>query len=487
MNSYALPQKLPRSKPVLPKRIVFSYICDYFIIVLGCIVFAALDAVEPFNQHFSLQNYTLQYPYAVHERVPVGLLYFVAIACPVIIIAFYTIVIDGIFSNHRHNVTASTGRKSMGRKYKLKHRLWELNCGILGLLLSLGAAYVITGTLKNATGKPRPDFIARCLPLQGSEDLPIFGLSNSTICTQSDKSVLKDGFRSFPSGHSSTSFAGLFYLSLYLAAKLQVLDHRGEVWKTLVVTIPTLGAALIAVSRIMDARHHPFDVISGSLLGILTAYYAYRQYFPPLSEAWRKGRAYPMRSRGAEPLGPTSAHAERGMARHLGVEPLRAAAAHDEEHTARDFPTDVMLPGPDLDPPSSGQNIFQKQIFHPSGASLHFPESPGTQMPSNAWPSTSRRGRPLHSGEEWPSSEDDGDETGYEMQPRHALGASHLGSHQLGLLEHPLRTFDQNTAYNPENYASQSHSEAFHQPLGHESTTAPASYIGAPQEHPTHR
>jgi diacylglycerol diphosphate phosphatase / phosphatidate phosphatase len=30
-------------------------------------------------------------------------------------------------------------------KYRLKDRLWELNCGILGLLLAVGASFVITG------------------------------------------------------------------------------------------------------------------------------------------------------------------------------------------------------------------------------------------------------------------------------------------------------------------------------------------------------
>lgn len=62
--------------------------------------------------------------------------------------------------------------------------------------------------------------------------------------------------------------------------------------------VPALGAALITGTRIMDARHHPFDVISGALLGILVAWGSYRQYFPPVSETWRKGRAYPIRAWG---------------------------------------------------------------------------------------------------------------------------------------------------------------------------------------------
>jgi hypothetical protein len=82
---------------------------------------------------------------------------------------------------------------------------------------------------------------------------------------------------------------------------MHIMDNRGEVWKTIIVMIPTLGAALIAVSRIMDARHHPFDVITGSLLGAAMAWAAYRQYFPPLSEPWKKGRAHPIRSWATEP------------------------------------------------------------------------------------------------------------------------------------------------------------------------------------------
>lgn len=118
------------------------------------------------------------------------------------------------------------------------------------------------------------------------------------------------------------AFAGLFYLSLYLAGKLHVFDNKGEVWKTFIVLIPTLAASLIAGSRIMDARHHPFDVISGSFLGILVAWCAYRQYFPPVTESWHKGRAHPIRVWGTEPKEPRRNYHE--MSRdHSPVELLR--------------------------------------------------------------------------------------------------------------------------------------------------------------------
>lgn len=153
--------------------------------------------MEPFHQHFSLQNYTIQYPYAVKERITINFAVTLDAVIPAFIIAAYCLGVDGVFSHQ--STPDGRGRN----KYTLKERLWELNCGVLGLALSQGLAFVITGALKNATGKPRPDLIDRCMPTPGSVDKPISGLSNSSICEQTNHAILKDGFRSFPSGHSS--------------------------------------------------------------------------------------------------------------------------------------------------------------------------------------------------------------------------------------------------------------------------------------------
>ncbi|KAF3483845.1 PAP2 domain-containing protein [Arthroderma uncinatum] len=292
-----LPTKLPFSKKRLRARIIISYILDYVILFALIAGFFILDRVEPFHQPFALQNYTLHYPYAVKERVSIPLALAISGGFPILVIIVYTIVLDGLFS-HSKPLNLTTGKRRLTGKYRFKDRLWELNCGVLGLVLAQAAAFVITGALKNACGKPRPDLIDRCKP--SSFEIPPFGLSNSSICTQTNHEILKDGFRSFP----SASFAGLFYLSLYLAGKLHVMDSRGEVWKAFIVMVPTLSAGLVAVSRIMDARHHPFDVISGSLLGVGCGWVAYRQYFPSLAEPWKKGRAYPIRTWGSIPEPP---------------------------------------------------------------------------------------------------------------------------------------------------------------------------------------
>lgn len=97
--------------------------------------------------------------------------------------------------------------------YTVPQRLWEMNCGILGLGLSVAGSIFITGALKNAVGKPRPDMLDRCKPPPNIKEPPI-GLLNYTICT-GDPHLLKDGFKSFPSGHSSSTYSASCFISPY--------------------------------------------------------------------------------------------------------------------------------------------------------------------------------------------------------------------------------------------------------------------------------
>ncbi|KAF7524622.1 hypothetical protein PCG10_005648 [Penicillium crustosum] len=384
-----IPAKLPFSKRRLPPRVVISYIFDYVIIIACAIGFSILNKVEPFHQHFSLTNISIQYPYAVHERIPMAYALCISAAFPLVLIILYTLFIDGLFSHHKPQDVASGKRKLRG-PHRWKDRLWELNCGILGLLLAQGLAFFITQALKTACGKPRPDLIDRCQPRAGSKDL-FPGLSNSTICT-GDPALLTDGFRSWPSGHSSSSFAGLVYTSLWLGGKLHIMDNRGEAWKALLVTVPLLAASLVAVSRIMDARHHPFDVITGSMLGVVCGFVAYRQYFPPLSEPWRKGRAYPIRTWGSDPAGPDTV-------RFVG-------SKHDSSVALRNTEDERMDP----DIPSS-------EHARPDASTYLQPSNP---YASNMY---SRRPHDHDPDGAWSSSEDDVT-NGYEMRQQHH-GAGH--------------------------------------------------------------
>ncbi|GAW01546.1 lipid transport protein [Lentinula edodes] len=187
----------------------------------------------------------LRHPYAVHERVPTFALVLICFVAPLLI----------------QPVINLLSIRSW----------WDLHNATLGLILSLAMAGVVTQFTKVTVGRPRPDVIDRCQPRSGTID-PTFGLSTAAICTQTDLSLLKDGFRSFPSGHSSLSFAGLGFLAFYVAGKLHLFDHKGHIGKVWLFLAPFSGAALVAISRTMDYRHHWQDVFIGSILGTVMAH-----------------------------------------------------------------------------------------------------------------------------------------------------------------------------------------------------------------------
>lgn len=155
----------------------------------------------------------------------------------------------------------------------------------LSLAISLILTSFLTDLIKNTVGRPRPDLLARCKPTPGTEPDTLVTFE---VCTETDHHVLHDGWRSFPSGHSSFSFAGLGFLALFAAGQLHVFRHdRGsrDLGRALICLAPLLGAAMIAISRCEDYRHDVYDVCAGSLLGFTVAYWSYRRHWPRLTSA----------------------------------------------------------------------------------------------------------------------------------------------------------------------------------------------------------
>jgi len=235
---------------------LLSYVPDWMITCILAALFFLIEKVDGFQRHFSLSDTSLRHPYAVHERVPVLALYLLSIAAPLAIQSIVNLLTIRSW--------------------------WDFHTSTLGLLLSLSITGSLTQLMKITVGRPRPDAIDRCQPIPGSED-PVYGLSTVSICTQTNVHIMRDCFRSFPSGHSSMSFAGLGFLAFYLAGKLHLFDRRGNVGKIWIVLAPFAGALLVAVSRTMDYRHHWQDVLVGSGLGAFVSYFSYRQYYPSLA------------------------------------------------------------------------------------------------------------------------------------------------------------------------------------------------------------
>lgn len=251
------------AEPMTRKRqiqLLRSYLPDWVITIVLAGLLAIINKAHGFRREFSLTDTSIQHTYAVHERVPTWLLAVLAVLVPALIIAIISLGVS--------------------------RSVWDLHSGILGLVLAHALTVTITTIVKVTVGRPRPDLIDRCQPVPGSVNASPYGLVTDAICSVSpDSSIVRDGFRSFPSGHASTSWAGFTYLSLYLAAKLHLFDRRGHAVTAWLCLTPLTAAALIAISRTMDYRHHATDVIAGAILGFVIAYWVYRLYYPRLTHA----------------------------------------------------------------------------------------------------------------------------------------------------------------------------------------------------------
>lgn len=228
------------------------------------------------------------------SRVPTGALMVLCIGAPIIIISISMLFLRNFPS-----------RTSINLSYRPRCRL--LNLSLLGLLTSLAVTLLLTESLKNIVGKQRPDFWGRCGGVVSNPDM----VAKYTVETHGPAGVrmvtweicrnywspqdqdldlgdkleqasgdvggkhmtraeLRDGWRSFPSGHASLSFAGLGYLSVYLAHVLcsRSIKRRRTGLARLVVTLaPVVGAGYVAATRYGDLKHFGWDILAGSLIG----------------------------------------------------------------------------------------------------------------------------------------------------------------------------------------------------------------------------
>ncbi|KAI4164046.1 MAG: hypothetical protein LQ342_002281 [Letrouitia transgressa] len=272
------------------------------------------------------------FPYVEHEKISTTVLFIVSLVAPAVIIFFVVMLL----------VPGPTAPPGTPKSLIFKRKLWEWNVGWLGLALALALSFFLTQGMKNMFGKPRPDLLSRCDP--DTQNLAAYALGgypnvrngltlvSSTICREKDKSKIDDGFSSFPSGHSSYSWAGMTYLALFLASKFSVAipfllpfaysnnspaanaySSDGSAYGSsqsptkefssivnyshvplrkqaaapptyllILPLIPICAAIYISSTRFSDFRHHGFDIIFGSLMGLLLAYTTFRLYHLPI-------------------------------------------------------------------------------------------------------------------------------------------------------------------------------------------------------------
>ncbi|CAL8114978.1 unnamed protein product [Orchesella dallaii] len=152
----------------------------------------------------------------------------------------------------------------------------------------------LVGILKIVVGRPRPSMFARCY---GEDYLDYKDFSYA--CT-GNETLIFDGMKSFPSGHTSVAFASSTFLFLYLAGHFRiwvVVEQRSaaflRLWPAkpkasgfLLAILTITPALLVGVSRVVANNHHIEDVMFGAMIGTTVAVGVYFIYFPSLISPW---------------------------------------------------------------------------------------------------------------------------------------------------------------------------------------------------------
>lgn len=280
---------------------------------------AVLYTINGYQHAFAIEDISISYPLRP-DTVSITVVGVIALLVPAIVIALITLfLIPGT------SVSKGTPRSDVWRR-----KLWEWNTGWLGLGLSLAGAFFVTSALKDLAGKPRPNLLARCDPdLSNLAGHSVGGLGlvidealvmvDLGICKNPDQNDLQNGFESFPSGHSSFSWAGLLYLTLWVCAKFAITipfltPHHNSpepnspegafrpvpytrnqntiaprdraaappLYLLVIALTPIAAATYVSVSRWTDYQHHGFDIIVGSLTGAGFAWLGFRWYHLPV-------------------------------------------------------------------------------------------------------------------------------------------------------------------------------------------------------------
>lgn len=174
---------------------------------------------------------------------------------------------------------------------------WDLNNSIFGLLYALECSSVFQVIIKWLIGGLRPHFYDVCKP-----DPSLASQFNSTghqaggyqnymftaeICTSGQTSGIENALESFPSGHTTTIFAGAVFLYLWLNAKFKIYsNYHPAMWKLVMLYAPILGATLVGGSLTVDQSHNWYDVVAGGIIGTVFAFSSYRMVYASVWD-WR--------------------------------------------------------------------------------------------------------------------------------------------------------------------------------------------------------
>lgn len=234
------------------------------VVLLLCVGFPILFLflwAHPYERGFFCNDESLLHPF--HEStVPSIYLYFVGLGmnCFVMVLTEYL------------TSTRTTEVKFCGRL--LPAWIWKSYCVIIIFGFGAACSQLITDIIKYTVGRLRPHFLTVCepnvnctLPENRHKYIENFECTNPLYVH--DVRIMKELRLSFPSGHSSFSMFTMLYLAIYIQSRMSW--NGSKLLKHMLQFIVIVAAIFTGMTRISDYKHHWSDVLSGLLIGAVTA------------------------------------------------------------------------------------------------------------------------------------------------------------------------------------------------------------------------
>jgi membrane-associated phospholipid phosphatase len=175
---------------------------------------------------------------------------------------------------------------NLSNRYKLKlisHRTVEVSEQVGNILINY--THFIIGLLinsnltligKKTAGRLRPNFLDVCKPNTNPYSICRMNSANTYLrvdvdfkCTTLKQHEVIESRLSFPSGHASTIFYTVIFLILFIH---RTWNKRSISAVAQFIQFSLFGLGIfVGLSRIVDNKHHPTDVLAGTILGTVVA------------------------------------------------------------------------------------------------------------------------------------------------------------------------------------------------------------------------
>lgn len=273
---------------VLAKAIL-QIVCLLGLLFPMAYVYVISNNYEPYHRGFFCDDQNLKHPYTEQQTVPMS----ICIIIWAVICVFFIILIESL----RTYVEKDKANPIDNSKYTPLIAI-ELYRHFGYFLLGAISCLLFTEVAKYTIGRLRPHFLTICKPDYSTDlcrEQPDSGMGFQRYVTESEeqlcsgglkngttKKMLKEARLSFLSGHSSFSFYCATFMVVYLQSrlsrfpknkllKIQCVVRCLKIARPFIQFILIILAFWISLTRISDYFHHPMDVLTGSLVGMLFA------------------------------------------------------------------------------------------------------------------------------------------------------------------------------------------------------------------------